>query len=95
MKIRSVVDWASWWLRQLRIHLQCGRPGFAPWIRKIPWREKWQPTPVLLAGELHEERSLKVYSPWGGEESDTTKATFSFRDYRIVTTIGFCLGPIL
>ena len=28
--------------------LQCGRPGLDPWIRKIPWRRTWQPTPVLL-----------------------------------------------
>ena len=31
--------------------LQCGRPGFDPWIGKIPWRRKWQPTPVLLPGK--------------------------------------------
>ena len=30
------------------ICLQCGRPGFDPWVGKIPWRRKWQPTPVLL-----------------------------------------------
>ena len=34
-----------------RIHLQCRRPGFNPWVRKIPWRRKWQPTPVLLPGK--------------------------------------------
>ena len=38
--------------------LQCGRPGFDPWVRKIPWRRKWQPTPVLLPGESHGRRSL-------------------------------------
>ena len=26
--------------------LQCGRPGFDPWVGKIPWRRKWQPTPL-------------------------------------------------
>ena len=31
--------------------LQCGRPGFDPWIGKVPWRRKWQPTPVFLPGE--------------------------------------------
>ena len=40
-----------WWLRQLRICLQCGRPGFNPWVGKIPWRRAWQPTPVFLPGE--------------------------------------------
>ena len=32
---------------------QCGRPGFNPWFRKIPWRWGWQPTPVFLPGESH------------------------------------------
>ena len=33
--------------------LQCGRPGFNPWVGKIPWGRKWQPTPELLAGKFH------------------------------------------
>ena len=37
-----------WWLRWKSIYLQCERPGFNPWIGKIPWRKKWQPIPVLL-----------------------------------------------
>ena len=41
------------------------RPGFNPWVRKIPWRRKWQPTPVFLPGESHGQRSLVGYSPWG------------------------------
>ena len=32
--------------------LQCGRPGFDPWVGKIPWRRAWQPTPVFLLGEF-------------------------------------------
>ena len=40
---------------------------------KIPWRRKWQPTPVLLPGKSHGRRSLVGYSPWGHEESDTTE----------------------
>ena len=39
-----------WWLRWSRICLQCRRPGFDPWVRKIPWRRKQQPTPVFLPG---------------------------------------------
>ena len=45
--------------------LQCGRPGFDPWVRKIPWRKKWQPTPVFLPGKSYVWRSLVCYSPWG------------------------------
>ena len=41
------------------------RPGFNPWVRKIPWRRKWQPTPVLLPGKSHGQRSLVGYSQWG------------------------------
>ena len=45
------------------ICLQCGRPAFDPWVRKIPWRREWQPTPIFLPGELHGQRSLVGYSP--------------------------------
>ena len=36
-------------------------------------RRQWQPTPVLLPGESHGQRSLVGYSPWGHKESDTTE----------------------
>ena len=50
----------------------CGRPGFSPWVGKIPWRRAWLPAPVFLPGEFHGQRSLVGYSPWGHTESDTT-----------------------
>ena len=37
--------------------------GFNPCVEKIPWRRKWQPTPVFLPGESHEQSSLVGYSP--------------------------------
>ena len=40
---------------------------------KIPWRRKWQPTPVLLPGKFHGQRSLVNYSPQGRKESGTTE----------------------
>ena len=40
------------------------RPGLDPWVGKIPWSRKWQPTPVFLPGESHGQRSLAGYSPW-------------------------------
>ena len=52
---------------------QCRRPGFNPWVGKISWRRKWQPTPVLLPGKSHGWRSLVGYSPWGRKESDMTE----------------------
>ena len=51
------------------------RYRFDPWVRKIPWRRAQQPTPVLLPGESHGQRSLAGYSPWGHTESDTTEVT--------------------
>ena len=38
------------------------RHEFYPWVRKIPWKSKWQPTPVFLPGEFHGERSLEATS---------------------------------
>ena len=43
------------------------------WVGKIPWRRKWQPTPVFLPRKSHAQRSLAGYSLWGGKESDTTE----------------------
>ena len=62
-----------WWLRWRRIRLQCKRPGFDPWVRKISWRREWQPTPVCLLGEFHGQRSLVGYSSRGHKESDMTE----------------------
>ena len=53
----------------------CRRCGFDPGVGKIRWRRKWLPTPVLLPGRSHRQRSLAHYSPWGRKESDTTEHT--------------------
>ena len=47
--------------------------NFNPWVGKIPWRRKWQPTPVFLPGKSHGWRSLAGYSPWRRKELDTTE----------------------
>ena len=57
------------------------RQGFEPWVRKTPWRRKWQLTPVFLPGESHEQRNFASYSPWGFKESDMTELT-SHRVYK-------------
>ena len=46
------------------------RHGFDPWVRKIPWRRKCEPTPVFLPGKTHGQRSLVGYRPLGRTESD-------------------------
>ena len=45
------------------------------WVRKIPWRRKWQPTPGFLPEESHGQGSLTGYSPWGCKELNTTEVT--------------------
>ena len=47
---------------------RCKRHRFGPWIRKIPWRRKWQPTPVFLPRRFHGQWSLAGYSPRGCKE---------------------------
>jgi len=54
---------------------QTQRHGFHLWVRKIPWRREWQPTPVFLSGESHGQRSLAGHSPWGCKELDMNEAT--------------------
>ena len=53
-----------WWFRGKESTCQCRRHGFDPWVRKIPWRRKWQPTSVFLPGKSHGQRSLEGYSLW-------------------------------
>ena len=52
---------------------RCKRWGCDPWVGKILWRRKWQPTPVFLPGQFHGQRNLVGYSPWDRKESDTTE----------------------
>ena len=47
-----------------RIHLPMQEMGCDPWVEKIPWRRKCQPTPVFLPRESHGQ-SLARYIPWG------------------------------
>ena len=55
---------------QCRRHKRC---WFNPWVRKIPWRRKWQPSLVFLPGKFYGQRGLVGYSSWGHKESDTTE----------------------
>ena len=77
---KSIHLWPYKWLSgkepicQCRRHRKC---GFDLWVRKIPWRRKWQPSPVFLPGKSLRQRSLAGYSPWGHKESDTTERLHS------------------
>ena len=66
-----VYEWASlvgqWWRTCLPMQHR-----FDPWVRKMPLRRKWQPTPVFLLRKFHGERNLVGYSPWSHKELVTT-----------------------
>jgi len=53
--------------RVLEFTCQLKRHEFDPWVRKIPWRRRWYPTPVFLLGESHAQRSLSGNSPHGAK----------------------------
>ena len=55
---------------------RCRRRGFHPWVGKIPWRRKWQPTPVFLPGESLGQSGLMGCSPKGHTELGMTEATW-------------------
>ena len=74
----QVKEEASLMAQQVKNHLQCRRHrrwGFDPWVWKIPWRRKWQSTPVFLPGKSRGQRSLVGYSPRGRKGADTTEHT--------------------
>ena len=50
------------------------RHGFDPWVGKIRWSRKWQPTPVFLPGKAHEQRSLAGYEVTKSQTQLTTHA---------------------
>ena len=53
-----------WWVSGKESTCQCWRRGFAPWVSKIAWRRKWQPTPVFLPGKSHGQRSPAGNHSW-------------------------------
>ena len=54
-------------------NLPATQETFDPWVGKTSWRREKQPTPVLLPGKSHGQRSLAGYSLWGYKQSDTTE----------------------
>ena len=61
-------SWASLVAQLVKNCLQCGRPGFDPWVGTMPWRRERLPTPVFWPRKFH-----GLCSPWGLKESDTTE----------------------
>ena len=69
----SVYMWASLVAHMVKNLPAMEKTYVQTWVRKIPWRREWQPTPVFLPGEFHGQKSLAVYSPWGCKEWGTTE----------------------
>ena len=63
-----------WWLSSKEPTCQCRRRGFNPWVGKLPWRRKWQPTPGFLLGKSQGQRSLAGCSPMGSQSLNNNKA---------------------
>ena len=61
---------------------QCRRHGFDPCVGKVPWKRKWQPTPVFLPGKSHGQWSLAGCSLWGHKELNTTYLLNNNKIYR-------------
>ena len=68
-----LILWASLVAQTIKNLPSVQETRFAPWVGKIRWRRKRQPTPVFLPGESHGQRSLVGYSPWARKESDLTE----------------------
>ena len=68
-----------------------GDGGFDPWVGKIPWGRKWQPTPVFLPGESHGQRSLAGYSPKGCKEFHTTKGLSTHTLHTHLYRLPYCI----
>ena len=64
IKKKKNVEGLPWWLSGKKSTCQCRRHRFDPWVGKIPWRRKWQPTPVSLTRKCNGQRSLAGCSPW-------------------------------
>ena len=72
--------------------LQCRRPRFNPWVRKIPWKRKQQPTPVLLPGEPHGQRSWAGYSLGSKRIRQDCVTNFHFHKFSTKAPLGACTG---
>ena len=86
------------WLSGKESVCQCRRyrrRGFDPWVGKMLWRGKWQPTPVFFPGKSQGQRSLVGYSPWGHKELDMTEHAHTSTDGVLSHVSGLILimGP--
>ena len=100
----TLIHWEAalpWWLSGKESTCQHRRREFNPWLGKIPWSRKWQPTPAFLSGKSHGQRCLAGYSPWGrkrikhGLAAKTTRHRARGHQQRTVISGGFGAGSII
>ena len=70
----------SRWLSRKESACQCRRCGLDPWVGKVPWRRKWQPTPVFFSGESHGQRSLVGYRAGGSQITKELDMTYQLNN---------------
>ena len=84
-----MTNWVSSMTQQVKICLQCKRHGFNSWVRMIPWRRNWQPTPIFLpekkilwteeeTGESPSKRSQRVGHYWASKHAFTLTTNWHF-----------------
>ena len=78
-----------WWLSGKESVCQCSRHRFDPWIRKIPWRRKWEPVQYscLENPTDREARSLAGYSSWGHKRIGSDLVTEQEEEEIMVMTV--------
>ena len=77
------------WLSSKEPACQSRGQGFDPWVRKSPWRRKWQLTPIFLPAKSHEQGNLPGYSPWRHKRVGRERAT---NNNKVTLSLGFFAG---
>ena len=75
--------------------MQCRRPGFDPWVGKIPWRRKWQPIPIFWPRESPWTEEPGGLHSWGRKESDKTERLTFFHSHPNKCEVVSCGLPLL
>ena len=60
-----------------------GDPGSIPGLGRFPWKRPWQPTPAILSGESHGQRSLVGCHPRGKKENESQRLSGCIRDRKL------------
>ena len=72
-RLVNQIQGLPWWLSSKESACQCRRHRFNPWVRKIPWRRKWQHTPVFFLENPMDGGAWQATLPGVAKESDLTE----------------------